>query len=181
MKEEHRDRNKMDNFRMKIIDIIGGDNADDLESNGKFIADKASKFAKSQCLPLGLLFGVIMSISFPFIGYYIDQGGFASLTCIVLIMFISGLNMQTEEWAEAIKSHKAILYSLLSILVFSPLVGCWLTSLVVLNPQEFSLGLSIFFCSPCAINSSVVVSKQVFLIEACASVSSLPAMPGRRE
>ncbi len=151
----------MESMRTRLIDVIGGDAVDDLESSGKVLANKASKFAKAQCLPLGLLFGLIMSISIPVIGAYMDQGGYISYGCIILIFLISGLKLQTAEWAEAMKSYKAIAFSLLSILVLTPFIGSYLTSLVELEPPEFGVGLSIFFCSPCAVNSAVVLSKQV--------------------
>ncbi len=143
------------------MDVIGGDAIDDWESSSKVLANTASKFAKAQCLPLGLLFGLIMSISIPVIGAYIDQGGYMTYICIILVFLISGLKLQTAEWADAIKSYKAISFSLLSILVLTPFIGSYLTSLVELEPPEFGVGLSIFFCSPCAVNSAVVVSKQV--------------------
>ncbi len=153
----------MESMRTKLTDVIGGDAVDDLENNGKVFAHKATKFAKAQCLPLGLLFGLITSISLPVIGAYMDQGGYLAYVGIVLIFVISGLKLQTAEWTEAMKSYKAIVFGLLSILCITPFIGAYLTSLVKLEPLEFGLGLSIFFCSPCAINSAVVLSKQVVL------------------
>ena len=154
----------MANIPTRLVDIIVcGNNAEVKDTFGNRSVSRVSKFARTQCLPLGLLFGMIMSISFPFVGFYLDQGGYVSYACIIIIFIISGLNLQTAEWREAIKSFKAILYSLSSILFITPLVGCWLTQFVRLTPQEFGLGLSIFFCAPCAINSSVVLTKQVIL------------------
>ncbi len=153
----------MESVRNKLINVMGGDAVDELENNGKVLANKASKFAKAQCLPLGLLFGLLMSISLPVIGAYMDQGGFMAYVCIILIFVISGLKLQTAEWTEAMKSFKAITFSLFSILCMTPLLGSYLTSLVELEPPEFGRGLTIFFCSPCAVNSAVVLSKQVVL------------------
>ena len=169
----------MESIRTRLIDVIGGDAVDDLENNGKVLANKASKFAKSQCLPLGLLLGLIMSISIPVIGAYMDQGGYMAYVCIILIFLISGLKLQTAEWAEAMRSYKAISFSLLSILFITPLIGSYLTSLVKLEPPEFGLGLSIFFCSPCAINSAVVVSKQV--VPASLLISPIPTESSFRQ
>jgi solute carrier family 10 (sodium/bile acid cotransporter), member 7 len=151
----------MDLMRARLIDVVGGDNLDEFEMKGSAMAKKASGFAKAQCLPLGLMAGLLLSISVPFLGAFLDQSGLLSYVCIVLIFLISGLKLQTAEWNEAMRAYKAILFSLTSILFLTPIIGFGLTSLISWEPQEFNLGLCIFFCSPCAINSSVVLTKQV--------------------
>ena len=150
-------------MRARLIDVLGGDAVDEFESGGKAFGKKLFAFLKSQLLPIGLLVGLVLSVTVPFLGAFLDRGGIFTYVCIVLIFVISGLKLETAEWTDAMKSYKAIIFSLASILFITPIVGSSLTNIVSLQPQEFNLGLSIFFCSPCAINSPVVLTKQVLL------------------
>ena len=180
----------MESIKARLVETVGGDLVDDLEARsrllgeeGKKFGKQALKFADAQCLPLGLFFALLLGIAIPVIGSFLDKAvqGSLSVFCVVALFLISGLKLSTAEAKEASKSFVAMGYGLVSIFLVTSMIGTVVTRYIPLEPEEFKLGLSIFFCSPSAINTSVVLTKQVrfgapfYLL----SIYSYPAL-GRR-
>ena len=128
-------------------------------------AQKAIQFADAQCMPIGLIVGLIFGLLVPVVGTTIGQEGVMSYICVVVIFFISGLKLNTQEAKAAMGSHKSILYGITSIMVITSLLGSFLTTFVPLEPAEFKNGITIFFCTPCAIAYSVILTKSVSLVK----------------
>mmetsp|Transcript_46650 Transcript_46650/g.146254 ORF Transcript_46650/g.146254 Transcript_46650/m.146254 type:complete len:376 (-) Transcript_46650:80-1207(-) len=123
-------------------------------------ANKVIKFADAQCLPIGLVSAIIFGIAVPIVGYKVGSGNYAGVLCVVIIFFFAGLKLKTDECKTALKSYKVTTVGLLSILVFTCMLGSALTRAVPLDPVDFKLGMIIFFCMPCTINSGSVLAKQ---------------------
>mmetsp|Transcript_2864 Transcript_2864/g.7847 ORF Transcript_2864/g.7847 Transcript_2864/m.7847 type:complete len:365 (-) Transcript_2864:321-1415(-) len=143
-----------------VVRMLGGDPMDDWEQRSAAAVRKAKRVANEQCLPIGLVVGLVFSFAVPAAGAYFDKAGFLSLMCIVVMFVISGLKLKTDEFYDALKSTTGCIFGLISILILTPLIGVGLSSLVHLEPIEFQQGLNLFFCTPCAINASVIFSKQ---------------------
>ncbi len=124
-------------------------------------AGKALRFADAQCLPLGLILGLFFGLLVPIVGTTIGQKGVMSFICVIVIFLVSGLKLNTQEAKAALGSYKSIIYGITSIMVLTSLLGSFLTSFLPLEPAEFKTGIIIFFCTPCAIAYSVILTKQV--------------------
>ena len=122
---------------------------------------KALRFADAQCLPLGLILGLFFGLLVPIIGTTIGQKGVMSFICVIVIFLVSGLKLNTQEAKTALGSYKSILYGITSIMVLTSLLGSFLASFIPLEPAEFKTGIIIFFCTPCAIAYSVILTTQV--------------------
>lgn len=120
---------------------------------------KAAKFADAQCLPLGLVSAVLIGAAIPWVGYNVGKGGYVSIFCVIALFFIAGLKLKTDEAKTALKSYKASAAGLCSILGITCAVGAGLTTLLPIE-ENFKLGMIIFFCMPCTINSGAVLAKQ---------------------
>lgn len=77
-------------------------------------------------------------------------------TNMAVIFFIFGLTTDTSELLLALKAWKAIVFGLLSILIFSPLFG-FLCMLLPFKPYEFALGLAVMACVPTSLSSGVTL------------------------
>lgn len=127
----------------------------------KPIGERVIKFADAQCLPLGLVGGVILGALIPSIGVALSTGNVAGVVCVLGIFFIAGLKLKTEEAKEALSAYKSVAFGVVSILCISCVIGAGLTKLIPLSiPDEFATGLIVFFCMPCTINSGAVLAKQ---------------------
>ena len=123
------------------------------------LAARANKFAVSQCLPLGLVFALIAGAAIPWIGYRVGQGGHVAIFCVVGLFFIAGLRLKTDEAKKALASIKTCCIGLLSILVLTCIIGAGLTEMLPIR-ADFKLGLIIFFCTPCTVNTGAMYARQ---------------------
>ena len=122
---------------------------------------RAAQFVDAQCMPIGLILGLIFGLLVPIIGTTIGQKGVMSYICVIVIFFVSGLKLNTQEAKSAMGSYKSIFYGITSIMVITSLLGSFLTTFIPLEPVEFKNGIIIFFCTPCAIAYSVILTKAV--------------------
>ena len=49
------------------------------------------KFADAQCLPLGLVFAVLIGAAVPVVGFSVGKGGYVGIFCVISLFFIAGL------------------------------------------------------------------------------------------
>jgi sodium/bile acid cotransporter 7 len=78
-------------------------------------------------------------------------------TCnMAIIFFIFGVTLDTSELLQALKAWKAIIYGLVFILLWSPLVG-FICMLMPFKPYEFALGLAVMACVPTSLSSGVTL------------------------
>ena len=128
------------------------------------ILDAVIKFADAQCLPLGLVFAVLVGAAIPWVGYTVGQGGHMSIFCVVCLFFIAGLKLKHEEAKAALKAYKATASGLTSILCITCTVGSGSTMMLPIQPAEFKLGMIIFFCVsaiPLPISASILKSTRL--------------------
>lgn len=118
-------------------------------------------------LPIGLAVAIVVGIAFPSAGNTANEPeagdyGHAFPTALVCgIFIISGLSLQTDEIKKATSTtgRKGLIFGLLSILVFTPLVG-FVAIQLPLARVEFSYGLAIFCAVPTTLASGVSMVTQ---------------------
>jgi hypothetical protein len=77
------------------------------------------------------------------------------------IFFISGLKLRTSEARRALGNARAMIWGVLSTLVFTCALGVQLATLAPALPvAEFQRGLAVFLCMPCTITSGAALAAQ---------------------
>ena len=77
------------------------------------------------------------------------------------IFFISGLKLRTSEARRALGNARAMVWGVLSTLVFTCALGVQLATLApALSVAEFQRGLAVFLCMPCTITSGAALAAQ---------------------
>ncbi|EOD22741.1 hypothetical protein EMIHUDRAFT_195074 [Emiliania huxleyi CCMP1516] len=82
--------------------------------------------------------------------------GVVQTVCVVVIFFISGLTLKTDEVKRALTSWPDALFGVVSILLITPLLALLPTRLRFL-PAEFQVGFLLFCSMPTTINSGVAL------------------------
>jgi len=114
---------------------------------------------KEQLLPIGLLLAITVGIMFPSLG--VAAGKFAVTNYLAAgIFFIGGMKLRTEEARNALNNLPAILWGTCSILLVSAVLGTRVNNVFPLTVPEFSLGIALFVCMPCTINSGAALAAQ---------------------
>lgn len=115
---------------------------------------RVGTFAMNQMLPIGLLLAILVGTTCPSPGIWLSKQKITTFAASG-IFFIGGLKLKTDEAKAALSSVKSVLWGVSSILFFTVLLGSFLNQLCPLSVPEFSLGIGIFMCMPCTINSGV--------------------------
>lgn len=110
-------------------------------------------------LPIMLIFGVFFGFLVPAPGKAVGQAKWVGDASIVLIFFISGLHLKTDDVAKALRTWQAGLFGVASILLLSPLLGFALVQ-IPLSSFEFARGLALFSAMPTTISSCIVLTGQ---------------------
>jgi predicted Na+-dependent transporter len=105
------------------------------------------------------VFALIAGAAIPWIGYRVGQAGHVAIFCVVGLFFIAGLRLKTDEAKKALASIKTCFVGLLSILVLTCIIGAGLTEMLPIR-ADFKLGLIIFFCTPCTVNTGAMYARQ---------------------
>ena len=141
---------------------------------------KVQPFLYKHCLMLGIICILIIGLTFPQPGDYVGRFKGSSYICVIMIFLHSGLKLRTAEAKTAISNYKAFIWGILSTLLFSSIIGSKLTQLLpfeepasftastnsnsttnsgssIVGPGEFQIGLELYFISPCAIASGIIL------------------------
>ncbi|CAG9467676.1 unnamed protein product [Pedinophyceae sp. YPF-701] len=115
-------------------------------------------------LPLGLLLALLIGLTWPFPGKELNQlksGDYKIISTInvVLIFFLQGLSLRTDEVKQAIRAWKAMSWGIFSIIAVTALTGFVLFELPV-TPIEFRIGLAVFCVVPTTLTSGVTLVNQ---------------------
>eukprot|EP01059_Diplonema_ambulator_P020726 TRINITY_DN3460_c0_g2_i1.p1 TRINITY_DN3460_c0_g2~~TRINITY_DN3460_c0_g2_i1.p1 ORF type:complete len:396 (+),score=124.77 TRINITY_DN3460_c0_g2_i1:46-1188(+) len=94
--------------------------------------------------------------SFTFVG---NEMGVVSSINIMVIFFINGLRLKTDDVVKALKAPVPILASLLGILVVTPAVG-FLPANINMGVDEFSIGFALFCCVPTTLTAAAALVAQ---------------------
>lgn len=121
------------------------------------------KVANKHFLPLGLLFVLLVGLSLPQLGSALGSWkaggwGIVQSLCMFVIFVISGLTLKTEEAKLALRSYKATLFGVTSILFITPLLAMVPNQLAFL-PEAFQTGFLLFCTMPTTINSGVALAQ----------------------
>ena len=133
-------------------------------------------------LPLGIVLSVIFGIALPQPAVYLNEKIPLGTICVVCLFTTIGLRLRVSEAKSAIKSYKEIVIGLILIIFlvpfsvvnslnkipyFSALIGQQTNSrnasnmssyeMKILGPEEFRIGLQIYFMSPSAPASSLIL------------------------
>ena len=143
---------------------------------------RAKAFALKWHLPILLVLALVLGVAVPRPAQAANDTPL-SFACVVIIFFISGLKLKTDDLLAALAEVKAWVFGLATILLLTPTAGFALAALP-LQKDEFSLGLALFAAMPTTISSCIVltggakgnVALALFLSVATnlASIASVP-------
>ncbi|XP_046846031.1 uncharacterized protein LOC124439818 isoform X1 [Xenia sp. Carnegie-2017] len=139
-------------------------------------------FLLRNLFPFGIVLSVIFGIALPQPAVYLNEKIPLGTICVVCLFTTIGLRLRISEAKSAIKSYKEIVIGLILILFlvpfsvvnslnkipyFSALIGQQTNSrnasnmssyeMKILGPEEFRIGLQIYFMSPSAPASSLIL------------------------
>ena len=112
-------------------------------------------------LVLGFAFVLTLALAWPLPGRELGTpkaGDFpiTQTVCIVVIFFISGLTLKTEDIKNALGAHVALAYGIVTILVVTPMLGFAIVQ-IPFEPVQFRYGLALFACVPTTLTSGVTL------------------------
>ena len=112
-------------------------------------------------LVLGFAFVLTLALAWPLPGRELGtpKAGEFPITqtvCIVVIFFISGLTLKTEDIKNALGAHVALGYGIITILVVTPMLGFAIVQ-IPFEPVQFRYGLALFACVPTTLTSGVTL------------------------
>lgn len=114
----------------------------------------------SQFLLVGLITAMIVGVLYPATGVWLGEQPLTKLAPAG-IFFISGLKLRTSEARRALGNARAMVWGVLSTLVFTCALGVQLATLApALSVAEFQRGLAVFLCMPCTITSGAALAAQ---------------------
>jgi sodium/bile acid cotransporter 7 len=115
-------------------------------------------FISKQFLPVGLIAVALVGLFIPAPGRYMAV--LPTQHVAVSIIFIcAGLRLRTGEINAALSAWTATLWSSLSILFITPLIGTAIAFQIPLDPA-FQIGLALFFCMPTTLSSGIALTGQ---------------------
>lgn len=158
---------------------------DDTTSTWKSLAkNKIIPFVYKHFLLIGILLALLLGFTAPEAGAWLGSFKGSSYICVICIFLHSGLKLKTAEVKSVIKEYRAFTWGLLSITILSSILGSKLSQLLpfeetgfnenihgnisvttsIVGPREFLLGLELYYISPCAVSSGIVLVSTNFLI-----------------
>lgn len=142
---------------------------------------KVIPFLFKHFLVIGILVALLIGFVAPEAGAWVGSFKGSSYICVIVIFLHSGLKLKTAELKSVVKEYKPLIWGLLSITIFSSIIGTKLSQLLpfeetvsnnknrndsktsIFGPKEFLLGLEFYYISPCAIASGIVLASIVLL------------------
>jgi len=131
-----------------------------------FLLQHIQRFIKKQVLIVFLISGLLLAVTVPSLGANLDDikwNGYKLVhtSAVIVIFFINGLKMRSQEAKAALREKKALLWGLFTILFVTCVIGVKMNeSAEFLGPDEFKLGLSIFLLTPTTAAMGIVLTEQ---------------------
>lgn len=144
---------------------------------------KVWEFVTTYFLAIGILVILITGLQWPSSGTFLANI-YLPYICIALSFFLCGLRVKTNELLAAVKSYKAIVWGILTILLVIPVTGTQITktiqfatqvddnlntseSIVIGNvtaigPTEFAFALQVFFVVPASMSAGAILVRLEF-------------------
>ncbi|XP_028410176.1 probable sodium/metabolite cotransporter BASS4, chloroplastic [Dendronephthya gigantea] len=147
-----------------------------------FLHEKLLPLMFKQFMMLGIIIALFVGLVFPRIGAYVGSFEGSTYICIIMVFLHSGVKLKTAAMKDAIKEYKAFIWGLISIVLITTIIGTKLTQLLpfgesvanyenknhsnetsgeneesIVGPREFLIGLEIYYISPCAVASGIVL------------------------
>lgn len=143
---------------------------------------KVWEFVNNYFLAIGITMIMVIGSQWPESGIFLLSIHFPHI-CLALCFFLCGLRTKTDELLVAVKSYKAIVWGILTILLVVPSAGTQITktiqfatmvddnvttseSTVVGNvtafgPTEFAFALQVFFVVPASMSAGAILVRTV--------------------
>ncbi|KAJ9464698.1 putative sodium/metabolite cotransporter BASS4 [Diplonema papillatum] len=126
---------------------------------------RARAFLEAQHLLVFLAIAFIVGLSLPEPGETISRPKVADLRVVptinvILIFFISGLRLKTEDVLGALKKPVPLIAAMFMILVVTPCVGFLPANIDLGVVDEFRIGLALFCCVPTTLTSGAALVAQ---------------------
>lgn len=116
------------------------------------------KFVDDNFIPIALLCAASFGWMFPKPGEVAMSLKVQKLSTIGQFV-ISGMVLQANQVAVAIKSPLPLLYGIISILFVTPLLGIAIMNIPWIQPFEFKIGMAVFCCVPTTLSSCVALAN----------------------
>ena len=126
-------------FKMAVAESLTREEGtlEELEETKPPRYKRVLSFLFKNYLPLSLMFLVLLGMFVPQPGTFFSKGP-THYICIVGLFFHSGIKLKTGEVKEALKSLKALLFGIVSILFITTTIGVALTGLLPFDEEEYS-------------------------------------------
>jgi solute carrier family 10 (sodium/bile acid cotransporter), member 7 len=116
------------------------------------------KFVDNNFIPLALLSAASFGWIFPKPGEIAVSMKLQKFSTVGQFV-ISGMVLQANQVASAIKSPLPLLYGIISILFVTPLLGIAIMNTPWIQPFEFKIGMTVFCCVPTTLSSCVALAN----------------------
>ena len=145
---------------------------------------KAWEFINNYFLAIGVILMIIIGSQWLASGSFLTSIYFPYI-CLALCFFLCGLRMKADELLIAVKSYKAIIWGILTILLVVPITGTQITKTIqfatmvddnlttsestvvgnvtAIGPTEFAFALQVFFVVPASMSAGAILVRTVFL------------------
>lgn len=116
------------------------------------------RFVDNNFIPLALLSAAAFGWIFPKPGEIAMSMKLQKFSTVGQFV-ISGMVLQANQVAVAIKSPMPLLYGIISILFITPLLGIAIMNTAWIQPFEFKIGMAVFCCVPTTLSSCVALAN----------------------
>ena len=176
-----------------IMDSVSTEEIDEKKPGRliKFLQEKILPFMFKQFMMLGIMIALFVGFVFPRVGAYVGSFVGSTYVCIIMVFLHSGVKLKTAAVKDAIREYKGFILGLISIVLITTIIGTKLTQLLpfgetaanyemknssnetfgeneksIVGPREFLIGLEIYYISPCAVASGIVLVRLYKLLSA---------------
>ena len=141
-------------------------------------------FCDTYFLAIGMILMTIVGSRWPESGTLLSTKYFPQI-CLGVCFFLCGLRTTTEELTTAVKSYKAIVWGILTILLVVPITGTQITKTIqfatlrednmttsqstvvgnvtAIGPTEFAFALQVFFTVPASMSAGAILVRTITL------------------
>lgn len=142
------------------------------------------EFCDTYFLAIGMILMMIVGSQWPESGTLLSTNYFPQI-CFGVCFVLCGLRTTTEELTTAVKSYKAIVWGILTILLVVPITGTQITKTIqfatmrednmttsqstvvgnvtAIGPTEFAFALQVFFTVPASMSAGAILVRTVIL------------------
>lgn len=143
---------------------------------------KVWEFVNNYFMAIGISMIMVIGSQWPESGIFLLSIHFSHI-CLALCFFLCGLRTKTDELLVAVKSYKAIVWGILTILLVVPSAGTQITKTIqfatmvddnvttsestvvgnvtAIGPTEFAFALQVFFVVPASMSAGAILVRTV--------------------